>query len=161
MTCGGLKRTRPTYCVASRASKIWMRWVRHINRRASHFGFSENVSSPIKESYRIEIIRFFPRQIGALSIAIPSRKRGVGHRHERGAGCGGRGSVRRMWVQGGFAREHPRYVRRTRCCVRQTVWSGTRCWCQLAEVRWSNRAETNLQYADDGGQTNSAPGTTA
>src|ERR1700756_4446900 len=34
---------------------------------------------------------------------IPSHTRGVGHRHERGTGCGGRGSVGRvLWAQGGL-----------------------------------------------------------
>jgi hypothetical protein len=61
--------------------------------------------------------RSHPRQISDLQkflltpapnhiyIPSPSRPtmRGVGHRHERGAGCGGRGSVGRVWwSQGGL-----------------------------------------------------------
>jgi hypothetical protein len=34
-------------------------------------------------------------QITSRTLGIPPHKRGVGHRHERGEGCGGRGSVRR------------------------------------------------------------------
>ena len=39
---------------------------------------------------------FGPRQISSLIRAVPSRQEGrIARRHERGAGCGGRGSVRR------------------------------------------------------------------
>jgi hypothetical protein len=47
--------------------------------------------------------RFRLTQITSTTLAIPPHKRGVGHRHERGAGCGGRGSVlRARGSQGGF-----------------------------------------------------------
>ena len=41
-------------------------------------------------------------QISSLSRAVPFRQEGrIARRHERGAGCGGRKSVRRaMWSQG-------------------------------------------------------------
>ena len=65
----------------------------------------------------------------------PSRptERGVGHRHERGTGCGGRGSVGRVsWSQGGlFVRERARAARDDRrqpgesrtAAYGKTVWS--------------------------------------
>src|ERR1700682_2311662 len=38
----------------------------------------------------------FPTQISSLIRTVPSRQEGrIARRHERGAGCGGRGSVRR------------------------------------------------------------------
>ena len=38
-----------------------------------------------------KIFLFSPTQISSLIRAVPSHKRGVRDRHERGAGCGGRG----------------------------------------------------------------------
>ena len=49
------------------------------------------VSSPLCKN-----ISLHPSGKSSLQIrGIPPHKRGVGHRHERGEGCGGRGSVRR------------------------------------------------------------------
>ena len=90
-------------------------------------------------------------------IPRPSRptKRGVGHRHERGTGCGGRGSVGRVsWSQGGLmvrertqrADDRRRYPDEPECEAGSARRSppgeagtlrtakpcgpGTRCWCQ-------------------------------
>ena len=77
---------------------------------------NENLSSPISKN-----ISLSPSGKSALPArAISSPKRGVGHRHERGMGCGGRGSVgAQSCSQGGF-RERAT-ARRTNGagCVRQ------------------------------------------
>jgi hypothetical protein len=59
------------------------------------------VSSPLCKN-----ISLSPSGKSSLQIrAIPPHKRGVGHRHERGEGCGGRGSVlRATGSQGGSMR---------------------------------------------------------
>ena len=59
------------------------------------------VSSPLCKN-----ISLHPSGKSSLQIrAIPPHKRGVGHRHERGEGCGGRGSVlRATGSQGGSMR---------------------------------------------------------
>jgi hypothetical protein len=56
------------------------------------------LSSPLCKN-----ISLHPSGKSSLQIrAIPPHKRGVGHRHERGVGCGGRGSVlRATGLQGG------------------------------------------------------------
>src|SRR5229473_870238 len=54
-------------------------------------GLLTGVSSPISKN-----ISLYPSGKSSLQIrAIPPHQRGVGHRHERGEGCGGRGSVLR------------------------------------------------------------------
>ena len=75
-------------------------------------------------------------------IPRPSRptKRGVGHRHERGTGCGGRGSVGRVSrSQGGLiVRERTQRVDDRRRSpakagalrTAKPCGPGTRCWCQ-------------------------------
>ena len=75
-------------------------------------------------------------------IPRPSRptKRGVGHRHERGTGCGGRGSVGRVsWSQGGLiVRERTLAAQTTganpakagRLRTAKPCGPGTRCCCQ-------------------------------
>jgi hypothetical protein len=64
-------------------------------------GLSTGVSSPLCKN-----ISLHPSGKSSLQIrAIPPHKRGVGHRHERGEGCGGRGSVlRATGSQGGSMR---------------------------------------------------------
>jgi hypothetical protein len=64
------------------------RWAGVAARRANHFGFTETVSSP-----KIKNISLFQKgeTVAYLSPSRPG-KRGVGHRHERGTGSGGRGS---------------------------------------------------------------------
>jgi hypothetical protein len=74
--------------------------------------------------------------------AISSPKRGVGHRHERGMGCGGRGSVgAQVCSQGGFRERAPArrtngagYVRQNR--VVPTPVAGVK----FAEAKSPNRA---------------------
>jgi hypothetical protein len=54
-------------------------------------GLLKGVSTPFCKN-----ISLHPSGKSSLQIlAIPPHKRGVGHRHERGEGCGGRGSVLR------------------------------------------------------------------
>ena len=58
-----------------------------LTRRANHFGFSEIMSSP-----RIKNISLSPPgKSKAHQLPSCPEKRGVGHRHERGTGSGGRG----------------------------------------------------------------------
>jgi hypothetical protein len=60
-------------------------------RRANHFVFSEMLVQPLLQKY-------FPSrltQISSLSRTVSSHRGAIARRHERGAGCGGRGSVRR------------------------------------------------------------------
>jgi len=56
-----------------------------------------------------------------LYVPSPSRptQRGVGHRHERGTGCGGRGSVGRVsWLQGGLSSVSERSAQTTGANIR-------------------------------------------
>src|SRR2546430_16488514 len=51
---------------------------------------------------------FGPRQITSLIRTVPSRQEGrVARRHERGAGCGGRGRVRRSQGMAGRGEQGP------------------------------------------------------
>jgi len=64
---------------------------------SSDFARRANLPRPSDVDLHPKISGFFP--------AIPSHKRGVGHRHERGVECGGRGSVlRATGLQGGLAK---------------------------------------------------------
>jgi hypothetical protein len=98
-------------------------------------------------------------------IPSPSRptERGVGHRHERGAGCGGRGSVGRVWwSQGGLiVRERTQRADDRRQCpakagrlrTAKPCGPDTRCWCQAGggtstqpgpnkpSIRWRRRQD--------------------
>jgi hypothetical protein len=82
----------PTFC---RPQRNHPRRIRDLcraqsTRRANRFGFSEIVSSPGIEKNQ----KYFASAIGQIrgtSIASCPGKRGVGHRHERGTGSGGRG----------------------------------------------------------------------
>jgi hypothetical protein len=88
-------------------------------------GLSTGVSSPLCKN-----ISLHPSGKSSLQIlAIPPHKRGVGHRHERGEGCGGRGSVlRATGSQGGSMT--PRRWRQVRGGLvgptgrRQTIFAG-------------------------------------
>ena len=102
-------------------------------------------------------------QITPTTPAIPSRKRGVGHRHERWDGM--------RWTRQHRARKRGcrvvlRNCERLTACRRTTLMRtvkpcgpGTRCWCQVGggfaspTGFWQNR-----QSADDGDKTNSSPG---
>ena len=54
--------------------------------------FSEMPVQPLLQKYFVSGLT----QISSLIRAVPSRQEGrIARRHERGAGCGGRGSVRR------------------------------------------------------------------
>ena len=44
-------------------------------------------------------------QITSRTLGIPPHKRGVGHRHERGEGCGGRGSILRATGLQGWSKD--------------------------------------------------------
>ena len=59
------------------------------------------------------LFAFHRPQISGYFRAVPTRQEGrIARRHERGTGCGGRGSVRReMCSQGGFSRERARRAR--------------------------------------------------
>jgi hypothetical protein len=70
--------------------------------------FAKFVSSPPEKNISLVPSGKSP----PLVLATPSRERGVGHRHERWAGCGGRGSVGRAIVVAG--RDEPR--ERLRAC---------------------------------------------
>jgi hypothetical protein len=58
-----------------------------LTRRANHFGFSEVLSSPGIKNISLSP----PGKSGAHQLPSCPAKRGVGHRHGRGAGSGGRG----------------------------------------------------------------------
>jgi len=116
----------------------------------------------------------------------PSRPtmRGVGHRHERGTGCGGRGSAsgacrgrraglssvseRSAQTTGADIRMNPSAKpaapgeaswRSREGCVRQNrVVLAPVAGVKPAEERRPNRVRTILQSAGDGGKTNSSPG---
>jgi hypothetical protein len=97
-------------------------------------GLLTGVSSPVCKN-----ISLHPSGKSSLQIRpIPPHQRGVGHRHERGEGCGGRGSVlRAMGSQGGFfgsVSDHRRADERC-CCVRQNrVVLTPRRWRQVRGV---------------------------
>jgi hypothetical protein len=71
-------------------------------------------------------------QISATSLPRPFPARGaVARRHERGRGCGGRGSVGARVFAGRVSRE--RYLRAGRTAPKRTAkpcGPDTRCWCQ-------------------------------
>ena len=74
-------------------------------------------------------------QITSLIRTVPSRKRGVAQRHQRGAGCGGRGGVRR-------ANSEPD---EWRCSVRRSrVVLTPRSWRQVCEKKRRRRCQTSL-----------------
>jgi hypothetical protein len=90
-----------------------------LTRRANHFVFSEIVSSP--KSIRIENISLLQKgKSGAHLSASCSAKRGVGRRHERGTGSGGRGCA---------LDERHGSVRRSRVVLTP------RCWRQVGGLR--------------------------
>src|SRR5258708_24741723 len=76
--------------------------------------------------------KYFPSrftQITSKSIAVPSRKRGVAQRHQRGAGCGGRG----------------RRQRRGRCRGRPSrVVLAPQCWRQVCDKERRRRCQTSV-----------------
>src|SRR6266446_954468 len=73
--------------------------------RRTTLSYSSRPNCPAGKSLLIFRNRVKPRnqkyfaspltQIRCISLTVPSRKRGVAQRHQRGAGCGGRGGVRR------------------------------------------------------------------
>jgi hypothetical protein len=70
----------------------------------------------------------FPCRANQLYPLAPSRpiKRGVGHRHERGAGCGGRGSVGRSGVIAGrVSRERSLAAQTNGANARRSLWAKT------------------------------------
>jgi hypothetical protein len=97
-------------------------------------GLSAGVSSPVCKN-----ISLHPSGKSSLQVrAIPPHKRGVGHRHERGVGCGGRGSVlRATGLQGGSMRpvSDQQHADERCCCVRQNrVVLTPRRWRQVRGV---------------------------
>src|SRR5437016_318613 len=67
---------RPTDCPTGKSLRVF--------RNGLSSAFCKNIFS------------FRPKQITSLIRTVPSRQEGrIARRHERGAGCGGRGSVRR------------------------------------------------------------------
>ena len=83
-----------------------------LTRRANHFGFSEVMSSP-----GIKNISLSPTgKSRAHQLPSCSAKRGVGHRHERGTGSGGRGCA---------------FDERRGCVRRRRVVLTPRCWRQV------------------------------
>jgi hypothetical protein len=55
--------------------------------------FRNDLSSPLLQKYFASL----PTQISSLIRTVPSHRGAIARRHERGAGCGGRESVRRAW----------------------------------------------------------------
>jgi hypothetical protein len=71
-------------------------------------------------------------QFYQLARLVPARG-AYRDRHERGMGCGGRGSVRRVKVRRAVIRERARRAGRT--ALKRTAkpcGPDTRCWCQAA-----------------------------
>ncbi len=91
-------------------------------------GKSKKLSSLHKENIPVSK---YPKS--GLEIDPVPGKRGVGHRHERWAGCGGRGGVvREDRLQGGLAVSDRHQARRaTSKRTAKPCGSGTRCWCQV------------------------------
>ena len=105
---------------------------------------NENLSSPISKN-----ISLSPSGKSVLPArAISSPKRGVGHRHERGMGCGGRGSAGAQGDRRASLTACERFTaRRTNgaCCVRQNrVVLASVADVKPAEMRRPNRAWTSL-----------------
>jgi hypothetical protein len=92
--------------------------------------YSKILSSPLCKN-----ISLHPSGKSSLQIrAIPPHKRGVGHRHERGVGCGGRGSVlRATGLQGRLRPVSDRQHADERCCSvrRSRVVLTPRRWRQV------------------------------
>src|SRR5437016_10135821 len=106
--------------------------------------------------------RWLGRKLTAPPTQWPIRRRlvptrGAYHdRHERGMGCGGRGSVGAIVVVGRVkACERPRSARRTTLVAYgKTVWS----WhpllmSSLRKAKAPNRVDLRRQFADDGDKT--------
>src|SRR6266851_692407 len=91
------------------------------------------VSSPLCKN-----ISLHPSGKSSLQTrAIPPHQRGVGHRHERGEGCGGRGSVlRATGLQGGLRSVSDQQHADERCCCvrRSRVVLTPRRWRQVRGV---------------------------
>ena len=83
-----------------------------LTRRANHFGFSEVMSSPGIKNISLSP----PGKSRAHQLPSCSAKRGVGHRHERGTGSGGRGCA---------------FDERRGCVRRRRVVLTPRCWRQV------------------------------
>jgi hypothetical protein len=91
------------------------------------------VQSPLQKYFG-----FRTPQITSRTLGIPPHKRGVGHRHERGEGCGGRGSVLRATGSQGRLRpvsdqqhadERCCSVRRSRVVLTPRRWRQVRGCC--------------------------------
>jgi len=79
-----------------------------------------------------------------------------------GAGCDGRGSVKRAIVVAGRDEPRERWQRARRTAHLRTAkpcGPGTRCWCQVGGgFGKPDRARRDRQFANDGDKTNSSPG---
>jgi hypothetical protein len=121
-------------------------------------GLSTGVSSPLCKN-----ISLHPSGKSSLQIlAIPPHKRGVGHRHERGEGCGGRGSVlRATGSQGGSMRPVSDHQASGREMLQRTAKSCGPDAPTLASSSRSCVGPTGLRQnisADDGGKRARSPG---
>src|SRR6266705_7043274 len=105
---------------------------------------------------------FHPPQIISRTFAIPPTQGAYHDRHERGEGCGGRGSVlRAKWLQGRF-----RPVSDHQACGREMLLRTAKsCGPDAPTLASSSRmasrlyrAQTSCRSADDGGKRARSPG---
>jgi hypothetical protein len=96
-----------------------------------------------------------------ITRAVPPERGAYRDRHERGAGCGGRGGVGRAWrSQGGFFEPvSDAAARRTNdaSAYGEVVWSWHPLLMPSPRRRVSPTGPRQARSADDGGKRNSSP----
>jgi hypothetical protein len=134
----------------------------------------------VVQSWLSKFFPFLVGQINSRSPAVPPERGAFRDRHERRAGCGGRGSVGRVDMRAGRVSREPSRradercsnLRQTsvgstlpteacggRCCVRQNrVVLAPVAGVKPAEVCKAQPGDANRQFAGDGDKTNSSPG---
>jgi hypothetical protein len=163
MACGivGTPAATVDHC-ATRARLLKASTTRLVQVICPSGGFLTGLSSLISDFQKNISVPTPPKSPLELFVSHP--RRGAYHdRHERGVGCGGRGSVlRAMGSQGGFFEFviDQQHADERRCCGRQNrVVLTPRRWRQvLRKASRPYRARTSHISADDGGKRARSPG---